>query len=159
MATHQHIQTVGAHSSQETRPCSSSSKPTVAPDSQPPPPPPPPPERKRKHRQSSPEEHLQSTYRARRYRTSDAAWHQAQQSFWDSLSRVWLASDALRELDRRNDLLAKAHPREVCNLENQVLPKDVEQFARHGGPDLSDLRQVRKLSFASALSNLRIVLL
>ena len=155
MATLQHIRTVGAHSSQETRPCSSSSKPTVAPDSQPPPT-----GRKRKHRSNSPEEHLISTYRARRYRTSDAGWHQAQQSFWDSLSRVWLASDALRELDRRNDLLAKANPEEVCNLENhQVLPKDVEQFARHGGPDLSDLRQVRKLSFDLAISNLRLVFL
>ena len=153
MATLQHIQTVGAHSTQETRPCSSSSKPTVAPDSQPPTP-----GRKRRRRSLSPEEHSHPTYRARRCRTSNAGWHQAQQSFWDSLSRVWLAPDALREIDRRNGLLTEAHPR-VFNLEDQVLSKDVEHFARHGGPDLSDLRQVRKLPFDLTVSDVRPVFL
>ena len=56
-----------------------------------------------------------------------------------------LASDALRELDRRNALTAAENRRKVSKVEPQIIARDIEHFARHGGPDLSDLRQVRKL--------------
>lgn len=144
MAVPQHVQRVGAHSNQETWPCDSSSPgPTVAPDSQPPLT-----GRKRKERTLSPEQ-LDSQkvqpkykYRRKRRRGSDSSWDRAEQRYWDSLSKVWLAPDALKELDRRNALLAAKPPHQVCKSEHQVLPRDIVQFARHGGPDLSDIRQV-----------------
>ena len=147
MAVPQHFQKVGAHSNQETRPCdSSSSRPTVAPDSQPPLT-----GRKRKDRTHSPD-HQDSQqvkpkykYRRKRRRGSDSSWDRAEQLYWDSLSRVWLAPDALKELDRRNALLAAKPPHKINKSEHQVLPRDIVQFARHGGPDLSDIRQVWKL--------------
>ena len=145
----QHVQKVGAHSNQETRPCDSSSpRPTVAPDSQPPLT-----RRKRKERTLSPEQRdsqqvqRKYKYRRKRRRGSDSSWDRAEQLYWDSLSRVWRAPDPLKELDRRNALLAAKPPHEICKSEHGDLPRDVVQFARHGGPDLSDIRQVWKLLF------------
>ena len=60
---------------------------------------------------------------------------------------MWLAPDALREFDRRNALLAVESPEEVDKFEHQELPRDIEQFTRHGGPDLSDIRQVWTFPF------------
>lgn len=56
----------------------------------------------------------------------------------DRLSRVPLVKNALRELDRQNATLTPVFQ----NLENHPSYSSVEQFARHGGPDLSDLRGV-----------------
>lgn len=147
MAHPQQIRKVGAHSNQETRPRDSSSqRPTVAPDSQQPPT-----GRKRKFRTLSPEQlgyqQVHHQKQAKRRRILDSSWDRAERFYWDSLSRLWLAADALRELDRRNALLAEESPQEVRKLEHQILPRDIEHFARHGGPDLSDLRQVWKLPF------------
>lgn len=147
MANLQHIRKVGAHSNQETRPCDSSSpRPTVAPDSQPPPT-----GRKRKHRTPSPvqrdSQKVQHKHRTKRRQTSDSSWDRAERLYWDSLSRLWLASDALRELDRRNALLAAENPEKIRKFEHQDLPRDIEQYTRHGGPDLSDIRQVWKFPF------------
>ena len=142
MANPPHIRKVGAHSNQETRPCDSSSLgPTVAPVSQPPPT-----GRKRKLRTLSPDQHdsqkAQSNHPSKRRRTLDSTFDRAQRSFWDSLSRLWLAPDALRELNRRNALLEAAPPQSDRKPEYQKLPRNIEAFARHGGPDLSDIRQV-----------------
>ena len=87
-------------------------------------------------------------------------------TFWDSLSKIWLTKHALRELNRRN---TPQHPscrrarRPITRgllaewrttgqrvtvadlLSNASLSylKDIKRFARHGGPDLSDLIGVR----------------
>ena len=142
MANPQHIRKVGAHSIQETRPCDSSSLgPTVAPVSQPPPT-----GRKRKLRTLSPDQQnsqkRHSNHPSKRRRTLDSAFDRAQRSFWDSLSRLWLAPDALRELNRRNALLEATPARSDRKPEYQTPPRNIEAFARHGGPDLSDIRQV-----------------
>ncbi len=109
---------VGAHSNQDTRPYErQSSSPEVAPDSQVP-------------------TTGQKRKRRKRRRTSDSSWDQAERLYWDSLSRLWLAPDAIREFDRRNALV-EANPHEICTFERQVLPRKIERFARHGGPDLS----------------------
>jgi hypothetical protein len=83
-------------------------------------------------------------------------------TFWDSLSKIWLTKHALRELDRRNtfshtlyyracrpitrNFLAKQRNAHQCISTADFLThcspscvKDIKQFARCGGPDLSDL--------------------
>ena len=92
-------------------------------------------------------------------------------AFWDNLSKLWLTKRTLRELDRRNTQLAPSPPRSsyrrphrpvtrralaelkkrrqlsqtatdfLCHCAPRRL-KDIKLFARHGGPDLSDLRGV-----------------
>jgi hypothetical protein len=93
-------------------------------------------------------------------------------AFWDNLSTIWLTKNALRELDRRNaeaaasnhrrHSLQKPFSRPVSRLDvaewkaNQLQPAteyltgctqkragEIRSLARHGGPDLSDLRGVR----------------
>lgn len=161
MAIPQDIRKVGAHSNQETRPCDSSSPgPTVAPDSQlslag----------QKRKHRplssrnqgnQKGSLDHSASQSKRHKFstkscpasssstKTSQSNWDRAQRHYWDSLSRLWLAPDALRELDRRNAPLSTI-TRPIADISAHLrrCPKDIIHFARHGGPDLSDIRNVR----------------
>ncbi|ERF69373.1 hypothetical protein EPUS_08645 [Endocarpon pusillum Z07020] len=86
-------------------------------------------------------------------------------AFWDNLSRTWLTRGALRELNRRNNQPASSQPRSqhrrtrrpvtrnflaelkktqfVSDYLRHCEPgtsKDIKQFARYGGPDLSDLK-------------------
>lgn len=148
MANLQHSRKIGAHTNQEIRPDSQPRRTG----------------RKRKQRTLSPEQQdsqqEQQRNRTKRRRTSDSgrdsdsnqdsgssqdsdSGRDSSNRFpWDSLSRVWLAHDALREFDRRNRLLAAKSPQKVPKLEPQIPARDIEQFARRGGPDLSDLRQV-----------------
>lgn len=84
--------------------------------------------------------------------------------FWDSLSKIWLTRRALRELDRRNTpsrslnhrprrpitrnflVEQKNAHRPTADFASHCSPshlKGIKQFARHGGPDLSDLIGVR----------------
>lgn len=91
-------------------------------------------------------------------------------AFWDSLSKIWLTKDALRELNRRNNQPASSQPRSQHRRARAVTRnflaerkgnrritrsasdflrhcepgtlKDIKLFARHGGPDLSDLKGV-----------------
>jgi hypothetical protein len=81
-------------------------------------------------------------------------------SFWDNLSTIWLTKRALRELNRRNTEVAAVpsrtpHRRRACQckiaLYNSTdylrackprILKNIKLFARQGGPDLSDLRNV-----------------
>ena len=167
MADLHHFEKVGAHSNQETGPCDPTSlEPTVASDSQPPPT-----ARKRRHRTLSSE--LQETqsdslshpnHRAKRQKpsthscsstssghSSRSSCDQAKRRHWDSLSKVWLAADALQELNRRNKLLRTKAPATLdttVNLEQP--PQDITHFARHGGPDLSDIRKVRALTLLAS---------
>ncbi|KAH6955694.1 hypothetical protein BKA56DRAFT_234345 [Ilyonectria sp. MPI-CAGE-AT-0026] len=61
--------------------------------------------------------------------------------FWDNLSRVWLTPRALRELARRNKTPSpRCTAPEVYSTALEVYSADVARFARHGGPDLLDLR-------------------
>ncbi|CAD6440053.1 290bab11-0fa8-4ffe-a3f6-e626df4feab4 [Sclerotinia trifoliorum] len=84
-------------------------------------------------------------------------------AFWDNLSKIWLTGNALKELDRRNSSLLPSHRpvtrkfvaklREEENLEPAVdflvkssarRLKKIQLFARHGGPNLTDLRGYQK---------------
>lgn len=66
---------------------------------------------------------------------------------WDRLSKVWLTRRALKELDRRTaGHTPPAAPREHYQLEGSLdINEDwcrLKRFARHGGPDLRNLRGV-----------------
>ena len=159
MPTRQHIRKVGAHSNQETRPCGvASPRSIVAPDSQPSP-------EGRRHRQKTlSSEDLDPQSRSincsqpqpKRQRTSSysssnssassswSSWDRAERSYWDSLSRLWLTPHALRELNRRNALL-RTPPNEKITVSREQHSTDITHFARHGGPDLSDVRNVSNL--------------
>ena len=159
MPNPQHIQKIGAHSNQETRPCESPSlRSTVAPDSQPFP-------RARKHSHQtlssqcldtqarSPDcsqppskrqkisDYSSSTSSAS---TSSSSWDRTERWYWDSLSKLHLTSNALRELNRRNALLCDLSDKDTTVIREQH-PVDITRFARHGGPDLSDIRNVSNL--------------
>ena len=141
MAIRRHLRKVGAQPNQETQPCDiPSSRPTVAPDSQPLPT-----GRKRKRKplspqqqDSQPREHTPS----KRQRKSDLNRHLVKRSFGDKPSRLTLGPNTLKRLDRQNASLAKESPQKVCKVGNQDWPETIEELARQGGPDLTDLRQV-----------------
>jgi hypothetical protein len=74
---------------------------------------------------------------------------EANAAFWDCLSKVWLTKRALEEFNRRKARPARpVHPapidqrdwREISNSDR------IKHFARHGGPELGNLRGVRPLS-------------
>jgi hypothetical protein len=95
-------------------------------------------------------------------------------AFWDNLSKVWLTRRALEELDRRNAQSAsnqspvqprvkkprtRSAVREFKQKAQPAVPKLVDRysdqgylqrFARHGGPDLSDLKGVCILPYIFA---------
>ncbi|KAK0655232.1 hypothetical protein B0T16DRAFT_317809 [Cercophora newfieldiana] len=56
--------------------------------------------------------------------------------FWDGLSKIWLTRAALEELDRRTARRPSFPPPGPSGQDTRELGR----FARHGGPDLSDLR-------------------
>ena len=65
--------------------------------------------------------------------------------FYDSLSKVWLTRRALKELNRRtrqanSPQRPDSPPRHVYR---EGTSKQIQRFARHGGPELHDLRGVR----------------
>lgn len=75
-------------------------------------------------------------------------------SFWDSLSKIWLTRRALQELDRRNfqnpaesSLISPtSHRQKRKKKVKQYTQKNLsglKRLARHGGPDLSDIKGVR----------------
>ncbi|KID82404.1 hypothetical protein MAJ_11358, partial [Metarhizium majus ARSEF 297] len=61
--------------------------------------------------------------------------------FWDRLSKIELTHRALEELDRRTRT-RRSHPLTPARHSGLVptTSKDLDRFARHGGPDLRDLR-------------------
>jgi hypothetical protein len=107
----------------------------------------------------------------KKQRLSHPSGYQPPAAFWDNLSKTWLTKRALRELDRRNTRAAPNPPhslyqrvrrsvtrnflaeskrnrqtaQDTANYLRCCNPrkvKDVKLFARHGGPDLSGLRNV-----------------
>ena len=107
--------------------------------------------------------------RSKRQKLSHPRGSQPPAAFWDNLSKVWLTKRALGELDRRNaasspprssyrrphrpvtrlaraELKKRREPTQpaadfLCHCGPRFL-KDIKLFARHGGPDLSDLKGV-----------------
>ncbi len=108
----------------------------------------------------------------KRQRLSHPSGSQPPPAFWDNLSKVWLTKRALRELDRRNTQAVSNLPHPLYRQAHRPIArkslveskrnrqftqynpdylrshgpkilKDIKLFARHGGPDLSDLRDVR----------------
>lgn len=98
--------------------------------------------------------------------------------FWDNLSKTWLTRGALRELNRRNNQSASSQPRSsyrrarrpvtrnslaelkrnrrviqsVSDFLHHCEPrtlKDIKRFARYGGPDLSNLKNVSIMRYSS----------
>jgi hypothetical protein len=91
--------------------------------------------------------------------------------FWGDLSKIWLTKYALREFNRRNarhlsHSSARRAPRPVTRaflkkkrlntiqsvgdfLQNcaSKTVKDIKLFAKHGGPDLSDIRGVCNMAY------------
>lgn len=60
--------------------------------------------------------------------------------FWDNLTRVPLVRSALAELDRRN----QQFPAPTATS-TRPAHTDLKQYARRGGPDISDIRGQRKM--------------
>ncbi|KAF1992098.1 hypothetical protein K402DRAFT_409542 [Aulographum hederae CBS 113979] len=63
--------------------------------------------------------------------------------YYDSLSKIWLTKDALRELNRRNkkrgeELQREPEPPLPLSIRS-YLPLDASRLSRNGGPDLCDL--------------------
>ena len=67
--------------------------------------------------------------------------HQTLSSFWDNLSRQWLARCTLREFDRRTVWPAVPIQPHWTGKVNINLAK-LKRFSRQGGPDLGDIRGV-----------------
>ena len=88
--------------------------------------------------------------------------------FWDNLSKIHLTNAALKELDRRNSqhissaisspplqrrglitrrstAREKYPPSSAATSTGKIPSQVLKQFARHGGPDLSQIRGVRYL--------------
>lgn len=109
--------------------------------------------------------------RSEKQRLSHPGGSQPPAAFWDNLSKIWLTKQALRELDRRNTQATPSPPRSLYRRARRLVIrnflaeskrnrqttkhttnylgyyesrifKDIRLFARHGGPDLSDLRNV-----------------
>jgi hypothetical protein len=149
----------------------------------------------RKHQRSErPQPNEISQPASKKQRLSYPSGSQPPAAFWDNLSKIWLTKRALRELDRRNTRAAPNPPHSpyrrvrrpvtrnfLSELKRNRQPtqdtadhircydlrnlKDVKLFARHGGPDLSDLRNVcadtcclaSKLMMLSSTPNLSIL--
>ena len=126
----------------------------------------------RKRRRSEPPQLTETSQPvSKKQRLDPASGSQPPPAFWDNLSKIWLTKGALRELDRRNaratpsppyspyrsarrpvtrNLPAKSKKNRqtaqytadyISPCEPRIL-EDIRIFARHGGPDLSDLRNV-----------------
>ncbi|KAH8587339.1 hypothetical protein B0O99DRAFT_678204 [Bisporella sp. PMI_857] len=61
--------------------------------------------------------------------------------FYDSLSKLWLTRRALKELDRRTSQINRPQPAAAPrHVHQESTLKQIKRFAKHGGPDLRDLR-------------------
>ena len=78
---------------------------------------------------------------AKRRKAESRRQNRTPSRFWDDLSRVWLTPRALREFDRRTVRPVVPIPLELSTLKETQIIK-LKHFARHGGPNLTDLRAV-----------------
>lgn len=120
----------------------------------------------------------------KKQRLTHSGGSQPPSAFWDNLTKLWLTKGALRELDRRNseavDLSHLSRQRDhrpvtrkfiagqkakyqtihctdyVSRCTPSIL-KHTRLFTRHGGPDLSDLRNVSIANHSPASSKLMLV--
>lgn len=77
-------------------------------------------------------------------------------AFWDSLSQVSLTRHALKEHNRRNRSAAELYtpaPEKPSDLGKGV-GDHIKRFARHGGPNLGDLRGVSMVLLSTELMSL-----
>ena len=95
---------------------------------------------------------------SKKQRRSHLSGPQPPTALWDNLSKTWLTKGALSELDRRNTQAAQNQSRSLRRRVRQLVTqklcadrnrqtaqynlKDIKLFARRGGPDLSELRNV-----------------
>jgi hypothetical protein len=129
--------------------------------------------RKRRHsEQLTAQQNETSQHTSKRRKCSHPDGSQFPSAFWDNLSYVDLTKRALEELDRRNTQAAlscgppfvQSHrpiTRYMRKKSSQPLTtlveylchcgtsslKKIKLSARHGGPDLSDLRDVRRTKY------------
>jgi len=121
-----------------------------------------PPSPRKRQRPESPEQTGTSQPPFKKQRLNHPSGSQPPPAFWDNLTKLWLTKRALLELDRRNSQAAPspshsphrkfiAEPKTTCHVArctdylSRCTPdilKNIRVFARHGGPDLSDLRNV-----------------
>ena len=100
--------------------------------------------RKRQQSAADPEPDCSPQPTAKRQKLKDSRRHRTPSSFWDNLSRQWLTHRTLRELDRRT--LRPTVPIPPCpNGKENINPAKLKHFARHGGPNLGDLRGVSSI--------------
>jgi len=97
--------------------------------------------RKRKPSRAEPVTPSPSRPSAKRRKAEGQRQHQTPSRFWDNLSRVWLTPCALREFDRRTVRPVVPIPPELSTLKETQIIK-LKLFARHGGPNLANLRAV-----------------
>ena len=108
-----------------------------------------PPRRKRQRTETGPT--LEDTSEARPSKRPKPSIKLHSAAFYDSLSKVWLTRRALKELDRRTGQVHR--PQRPASASRHVYPigtllRQIQRFARHGGPELRDLRGVRPVSKA-----------
>jgi hypothetical protein len=59
---------------------------------------------------------------------------------WNSLSKVWLTRRALEQQDRETRYQAQPASARLPLLSSEGSCEELKRFARHGGPDLCDIR-------------------
>lgn len=88
---------------------------------------------------------------AKRSRSEASPWiYPPPPEFWDRLSEIPLIRNAVKELDRRTSVRPLVPPPPTFAVPIRELAtgptKELSRFARHGGPDLCDLRGCRRAS-------------
>jgi hypothetical protein len=78
---------------------------------------------------------------AKRQKQSQSSRSKTPPEFWDKLSRVPLCRRALREFNRRADRPIAPQQRAKRDIEDDQV-KQLQRFARRGGPDLRSIRGV-----------------
>lgn len=102
--------------------------------------------RKRQFYEAEPETDFPPQPTTKRQKLEGHQRHRTPSSFWDNLSRQWLTHRALRGFDRRTVWPAAPIPPQRTGEENINLAK-LKRFARHGGPNLGDIRSVSSIQF------------
>jgi hypothetical protein len=95
--------------------------------------------RKRKQKTEAPDPHPQLSVKPPK--KSRQSRNRTPPEFWESLSQVPLCRRALREFNRRTVRRTIPKPPVRSALKGDLV-KQLKRFARHGGPDLRDIRGV-----------------